>query len=104
MGAVNTSLVEEARSIFTDLGYEVTDEGDEFRAERKWRVVYVTTATPEEAPSHGRFRCFVAREERADEIREELLDAEPSYDWAVVGVSDDDYHVLHPSASVLPAP
>jgi hypothetical protein len=104
MGAVSTSLIEEARTIFSNLGYEVTDDGEELRAERKWRTVHVTTADPEQAATHGQLRCFVARAERAAEVRERLLAAEPEYDWAVVSVDDDDYHVLHPDADVLPAP
>ena len=105
MGAVSTSLVEEARTIFTDLGYDVTEEGEELRAERKWRTVHVTTADPEDAATHGRLRCFVAREDRADEVQDRLLALEPDYDWAVISVdADDEYRVLHPSADVLPAP
>lgn len=104
MGAVSTSLVEEARSIFTDLGYEVTEEGEELRAERKWRTVHVTTTDPEEASAHGGLRCFVAREDRAGDVRDRLLSLEPDYDWAVISVDGDGYSVLHPSADVLPAP
>lgn len=104
MGAVSTSLVEKARTIFTDLGYEVTDDGDELRAERKWRTVHVTTADPDEVPPDGQLRCFVAHLERADVVRDRLLGAEPDYDWAVIGVTDSDYQVLHPDADVLPAP
>lgn len=105
MGAVSTPLIEEARSIFRDLGYEVSTDGDELRAERKWRVVHVTTADPCEAPSTGRLRCFVADADRARRVREELLETGPDYDWAVIGVDDGgDYRVLHPDADVLPAP
>jgi hypothetical protein len=104
MGAVSTSLDEEARSIFTDLGYDVTEAGEELRAERKWRTVHVTTADPEEASAHGGLRCFVAREDRAGDVQDRLLSLEPDYDWAVVSVDGDDYRVLHPSADVLPAP
>ncbi|MDR9382201.1 MAG: hypothetical protein RI560_11120 [Natronomonas sp.] len=105
MGAVSTSLVEEARTVFRDLGYELTAEGGEFRAERKWRTVYVTTADPEEANTHGRLRCFVTRAERAAEVRDRLLAIEPDYDWAVIGIDEDgEYRVTHPSADVLPAP
>jgi len=104
MGAVSTSLVEEARSIFTDLGYEVTDDGEELRAERKWRTVRVTTAEPEKAASHGNLRCFVARAEQAPDVRQRLLAVEPEYDWAVISVDEEDYRVLHPDADVLPAP
>ncbi|WP_459349858.1 DUF7116 family protein, partial [Natronomonas gomsonensis] len=46
MGAVSKPLVEEARAVFRGLGYELTAEGEELRAERKWRTVYVTTADP----------------------------------------------------------
>lgn len=104
MGAVSTSLIEEARTIFTDLGYDVTEDGDELRAERKWRTVHVTAADPEDAATHGRLRCFVADADRAGDVRERLLQSEPSYDWAVISVDEDDYRVLHPSADVLPAP
>ena len=104
MGAVSTSLDEEARTIFTDLGYEVTEDGEELRAERKWRTVHVTTADPEEAATHGRLRCFVASEDRASDVQDRLLALEPDYDWAVISVSGEDYRVLHPSADVLPAP
>ncbi|MCQ4332475.1 hypothetical protein KM295_03030 [Natronomonas sp. F2-12] len=104
MGAVSTSLIEEARTVFQDLGYEVTEEGDELRAERKWRTVYVTAADPSEASTHGRLRCFVARTDRAPEVRDRLLDLEPDYDWAVITIEEDDSSVLHPSADVLPAP
>lgn len=104
MGAVSTSLLDEARTIFTDLGYEVSGDGEELRAERKWRVVHVTAAEPDEAATHGRLRCFVAREERAPDVLEELRTSEQDYDWAVISVSEDGHEILHPSADVLPAP
>jgi hypothetical protein len=105
MGAVSTSLVEEARAVFRNLGYEITSDGDELRAERKWRTVYVTTDDPEAANTHGRLRCFVARDDRAPAVRDRLLELEPDYDWAVISIDEDaEYRVLHPSADVLPAP
>lgn len=104
MGAVTTPLVDEARSIFADLGYEVTRDGEELRAERKWRVVRVTTADPADAPESGNFRCFVAEADRAEGVRDELVRTQPDYDWAVIAVEDGDYEVLHPTADVLPAP
>lgn len=105
MGAVSKPLVEEARAVFRGLGYELTAEGEELRAERKWRTVYVTTADPAEANTHGRLRCFVARAERAPEIQDRLLEIEPDYDWAVVSIDEEgEYRVFHPSADVLPAP
>jgi hypothetical protein len=104
MGAVSRSLITEARRIFSDLGYDVTEEGEELRAERKWQTVHVTSVYPETAASHGNLRCFVACAERATEVRERLLDVEPDYDWAVISIDEDDYRVLHPGPDVLPAP
>lgn len=105
MGVVNTTLDDRARAVFSDLGYEVTREGGELRAERKWRTVYVTTREPAEAATHGRLRCFVAPAERAAAVRDDLLSRAPDYDWAVIGVEEGGgYTVLHPDADVLPAP
>ena len=104
MGAVSTSLIEEARTVFTELGYDVTEGEEELRAERKWRTVYVTAADPSEANTHGRLRCFVARPERAPTVRDRLLELEPDYDWAVITIEEEESSVLHPSADVLPAP
>lgn len=90
--------------MFRDLGYEITEADGELRAERKWRTVYVTTADPGAANTHGRLRCFVARADEAAGVRDRLLDLAPDYDWAVISVDDEGYQVLHPSADVLPAP
>ncbi|PSQ03121.1 hypothetical protein BRC94_00105 [Halobacteriales archaeon QS_5_70_17] len=100
MGVVSTPLLDEARSIFADLGYTVTDLGTELRAERKWRIVYITAADPEEVSEDVDLRCFVASEDRAPPLRERLLERAPDYDWAVMTVADDgDYEVLHPETS-----
>ncbi|MFC6835413.1 DUF7116 family protein [Halomarina ordinaria] len=100
MGVVNKPLLEEAREIFTGLGYTVTDLGSELRAERKWRIVYVTTDDPSEVTEDVDLRCFVASEDRASRLRERLLDRGPDYDWAVVSVAEDGaYDVLHPQSS-----
>jgi hypothetical protein len=104
MAAVSTSLDDRARTIFTDLGYEVTPYRGEFRAERKWRTVYVTTAAPAEAPNHGSLRCFVVPQEQGEARRQQLYARGPDYDWAVISVNDSGYDVLHPSAAVLTAP
>lgn len=104
MGAVSTPLIDRAGDIFRDLGYEVERDGEELRATRKWRVVQVTTAEPDDARDDGTLRCFVAPTERATNIRAELEGETPPYDWAVVAVDDDSYDVLHPDADVLPAP
>ena len=105
MGTVTTSLSEEAERIFTDLGYEVTADGSELRAERKWRVVQVTTDAPGTVEDTGTLRCFVARDDDASDVREDLLTRKPDYDWAVIGVDESgDYRVYHPRADVLSAP
>ena len=106
MGVVNTTLDDRARAVFSDLGYEVTPEGGELRAERKWRTVYVTTQDPAEAATHGRLRCFVAPADRAPDVRDDRLTCAPDSDWAVIGVEEeaDEYTVLHPDADVLGAP
>ncbi|HET7323210.1 MAG TPA: hypothetical protein VFJ06_02635 [Halococcus sp.] len=99
MGTVSTTPSEEARSIFTELGYTVSGSGSELRAERKWRVVHVTAADESTTlPNSGDLRCFVAWEESARELRKRLLDIKPDYDWAVIGVDGaGEYEVLHPS-------
>ncbi|MFC6733154.1 MULTISPECIES: hypothetical protein [unclassified Haladaptatus] len=104
MGPVNTPPVEEARSIFTTLGYTVSGSGTEFTAERKWRTVNVTATDGEgRLPSSGTLRCFVTWRQRADPLRRRLLEEKPDYDWAIISVdADDDYEVIHPV--VGPAP
>lgn len=94
MGTVTTSLREEARSIFDELGYEVSTDGHELRAERKWRVVQVTPMRePAEPPTDGEFRCFVTASDRIDELERELARADLPYEWAVIGVGEDEYEV-----------
>ncbi|MFC7154428.1 hypothetical protein ACFQPA_03035 [Halomarina halobia] len=99
MVVVNKPLLDEARTIFTDLGYTVTDLGSELRAERKWRIVYVTADDPDEVTEDVDLRCFITNEDRASRLREELLARGPDYDWAVMSVGDDGYDVLHPQSS-----
>jgi len=94
MGVVTTSLAKRAESIFTDLGYAVSREGEGLRAERKWRVVHVTLSVPEEVPTAGDFRCFVARKDDADAVHERVLEADPDYDWALLAlIEGGDYEV-----------
>lgn len=94
MGVVNTSLRKEAESIFTDLGYEVAVNGSELRAKRKWRVVEVTPMDePDEPPTSGGLRCFVTWSDRIEALERRLSDADPDYDWAIIGVEDEDYVV-----------
>ncbi|SFC01152.1 hypothetical protein SAMN05444422_103480 [Halobiforma haloterrestris] len=96
MGPVNMRLVEQARSIFAELGYTVEGNGPEFRAERAWKVVHVNTVLETEtlpSSSSGEFHCFVAQAGDADDLEERLTSADPSYEWAIIVVDGDDYQV-----------
>ncbi|WP_276301237.1 DUF7116 family protein [Halorussus lipolyticus] len=96
MATVSTPPIEQARTIFDDLGYSVSGDGDEFRAERKWRVVRVTALTDsDETPDDGELRCFVTWKEYASDLRARLRRTDPEYEWAIIGVRDcGDYEVL----------
>jgi hypothetical protein len=96
MGPVSTTLDEQARSIFSDLGYTVSGDGPEFRAEREWKSVHVTvTEEPDETPESGGLRCFVTSEEQAPGLRRRLKRADPESEWAIISVEDDDeYEVV----------
>ncbi len=94
MGTVDTTLEERAETIFSDLGYTVTEDGGEFRAERKWRVVQVTPmAEPAEPPASGEYRCFVTWADQTAALERRLTRESPDYDWAIIGVRDGDYVV-----------
>jgi hypothetical protein len=94
MGVVSTTLQQEAESIFTDLGYDVATDGSGLRAKRKWRTVDVTPMDePEDPPASGGLRCFVTWSDRVDALERRLDDAQPEYEWAIIGVSDEDYVV-----------
>lgn len=95
MGTVSRRLDSQARSIFDDLGYTVSSDGDEITAERKWRRVHVTPmAEPIEVPSSGRYRCFVTREGNCRELERQLRRRQPNYDWAIMGIDETgDYEV-----------
>ncbi|WP_226021437.1 DUF7116 family protein [Halomicrobium salinisoli] len=97
MGAVTTSLAEQAESIFDDLGYSVSRDGTDIRAERKWRTVRVQLdpdPDPSAVPTDGRFRCFVTQSDTAAGTYRSVAMADPDYEWAVIGVDDDgDYEV-----------
>jgi hypothetical protein len=98
MGTVSSSLEQEAKSIFSDLGYTVSGEGSEFRATRKWRVVEVTPMPePCEPPTAGEMRCFVTWADTVSTIEQRLQGADPDYEWAILGVTGEgDYQVSHP--------
>ncbi|WP_128475835.1 DUF7116 family protein [Halorussus pelagicus] len=104
MATVSTPPIDQARTIFSNLGYTVSgDDGDEFRAERKWRVVRVTTLTDAETtPNDGELRCFVTWNEHASELRQRLRRADTEYEWAIIGVRESGDYEVHrapPSAT-----
>ncbi|GGL24606.1 hypothetical protein EFA46_000495 [Halarchaeum sp. CBA1220] len=87
----NTPPVDEAREIFTDLGYEVTgDAGNSFRAAREWKEVDVLAVTDDVSTGDGdRMRCFVTWNDHVERL-ERALDADDhDYEWAVIGVAED---------------
>ncbi|MDS0222550.1 hypothetical protein NDI54_14490 [Haloarcula sp. S1AR25-5A] len=105
MGAVTTSLDEQARSIFDDLGYTVSRTGTELQAERGWRVVTVSVLDSRDPiPDGGELRCFVTRTGEATHLSRRLDRRDVSYDWAVIGVTEDgDYEVVrHPGDTAVP--
>lgn len=96
MAPVTMPPVEEARSIFQELGYTVSGQGTDLLAERKWRTVHVTATTTngERALADGgrtdhKLRCFVTWTEYAGELRNRLAGMETPYEWAVIGVGED---------------
>ncbi len=95
MGPVNMRLVEQARSIFAELGYTVEGSGPEFRAERDWKVVHVSTVleSGEIPTASGKFHCFVAQPEDADLLEHRLRKENPNYEWAIIVVDGDEYQV-----------
>ena len=95
MGPVNMRLVEQARSIFAELGYSVEGDGPEFRAEREWKVVHVSTVLERgELPTaSGQFHCFVARPADVDDLEKRLNRVDPDYEWAIIVADGDEYEV-----------
>ncbi len=87
-------LTERAKSIFDQLGYTVIDEGGDVRAERDWKVVYVTPMrTADRVPEAGSLRCFVTPQSKVSALRQRLREDDPDYEWAIIGVDGDDYEV-----------
>lgn len=88
------NLTEYAQSIFAELGYEVVGDGEEFRAERDWKVIEVlATDQPTELPDTGSMRCFVTPSTKAKELRRKVRERDPEYEWALISVRerDNDY-------------
>lgn len=111
MAPVSMPPVEEARSVFSRLGYTVSGDGVELRAERKWRTVHVlaldgdVASGPNALPDGGmesddELRCFVTWAEHAGNVRTYLERIEPTYDWAIIGVDEDaNYDVIRPTGT-----
>ncbi len=107
MAPVTMPPVEEARAIFRRLGYEVSGNGPELLAERKWRTVRVTAlgGDADRAVADGgsvreadhRLQCFVTWADRTGELVDCLRRAAPECEWAVIGVDHDseEYDVVH---------
>ena len=114
MATVTIPPAEEARDVFKRLGYAIEERGSEFVAERKWRRVQVTPLRAEDAKSPGelleygseggpRLRCFVTWMDCTDELQSYLQSAKPPYDWAIIGIDEDEeFEVVHPEPSVAP--
>ena len=98
MAAVSTSLDEQARTIFDDIGYRVSRTEDGLRAAHKWREVGVTVLEDDiTIPESGEMHCFVTRASEAPDLGDRLSRMDVPYDWAVLGVREDGgYDVVRP--------
>ena len=101
MATVSNPLSKEARSIFDDLGYSVSDRGAELRATRDWKEVRVTPVTDTiDAPDDGRYRCFVTWKDRTEDLERSIDRTDPTYEWALIGIDDDgEYEVVRAPSS-----
>ncbi len=117
MAPVTIPPTEEARTVFRRLGYAIDEMGSEFVAERKWRRVRVTPLCADDAtepePVLGSestegpgLRCFVTWMQCTGALREYLQTTKPPYDWAIIGIEEDDeeaFEVVHPETTLAPA-
>lgn len=94
MREATAELRKQAQTIFDQLGYTVVREENELRAERDWKVVHITpTHTGESIPTAGSLRCFVTPQANADSLRDQLRGRDLNYEWAVIGIDDEEYEV-----------
>lgn len=95
MGSGTNPPVEQARSIFAALGYEIAGTGRTFSATRAWREVTVSAVTdPPDSVSGSGYRCFVTWEAAVATLRQELEDRDPAGDWALIAVGrEGEYEV-----------
>lgn len=102
MGIANNPPVQQARSIFADLGYELAGRGQTFSATRAWKEVRVTAVTdsPDTETSPG-YRCFVTWSDLVEDVGKRLEETDLEGDWALIGVdADGEYEVARtPSSS-----
>ena len=50
---------------------------------------------PDDPPaSSGQLRCFVTWAERVGALERRLTRADPDYDWAIIGIRDDEEYVV----------
>jgi aryl-alcohol dehydrogenase-like predicted oxidoreductase len=90
MGDGNTTIADRAASIVADLGYAVSQDGGERRAECTWRTVRVTQmAEPRRPPPSGSDRCFVTHAAHVDELEARLGRHAPDSEWAIIGVRNE---------------
>ncbi|KTG08546.1 hypothetical protein AUR64_17880 [Haloprofundus marisrubri] len=114
MAPVTMPPVEAAKRIFTRLGYTVSGEGTELRAEHKWRTVHVTAVADDDTMRRvladgGRdngtpLRCFVTWDEHADSLCQRLERTARTYEWAIISVADgetNDYRVIREDAQAV---
>ena len=83
-----------ARDVFDELGYDVREDGEAFRAVRGWkdvRVVPVADGTAVPA-GDGALQCFVTWQERAAALVDAVRAGDRAGPWAVVAVSPDGDH------------
>ncbi|WP_330632061.1 DUF7116 family protein [Halocatena halophila] len=98
MRVVNTPILDTACSIFSDLGYTVEAAGDELRAQRKWRVVYITDRDPLTVPDQGNLRCFVTAPDRAQTVVDRIETTAPTREWVVMSLDHlGEYEIHRPS-------
>jgi hypothetical protein len=111
MAPVSIPPIDEAREVFRRLGYEVSGDGTDLRARRKWRTVDVRVLSGDEGTVARQpmadggqqttdYRCFVTWSGAAPSLRDRLAGRDLGYQWAVIGVDrEGDHEVVHaPSA------
>lgn len=101
MGIATNPPVEQARSIFADLGYEIAGDGTTFSATRAWKEIRVSAVaeTPETDASTG-YRCFVTWADQVDEVGMHLEEGDLAGEWALIGVDrDGEYEVARAPTS-----